>query len=140
MTASGSDADGDALSYNWEQYDLGPTTASNDYNLTNPSGNQPIFRSWSSSNDPVRTFPRKVDLVNNTVTIGEHMPTYTRDLEFKCSVRDNVAGGGAFNDDAVSFSVYGYSGPFVVTSPSGESIQGGSEVSVTWDVAGTDRL
>ena len=66
------------------------------------------------------------------------MPTYTRDLEFKCSVRDNVAGGGAFNDDAVSFSVYGYAGPFVVTSPSGGSVQGGSEVSVTWDVAGTD--
>ena len=66
------------------------------------------------------------------------MPTYTRDLEFKCSIRDNVAGGGAFNDDAVSFSVYGYAGPFVVTSPSGGSVQGGSEVSITWDVAGTD--
>jgi len=138
LKATASDSDGDAITYNWEQYDLGPATASNDYNLTNPSGNQPIFRSWSSSNDPVRTFPRKVDLVNNTVTIGEHMPTYTRDLEFKCSVRDNVAGGGAFNDDAVSFSVYGYSGPFVVTSPSGGSVQGGSDVSVTWDVAGTD--
>ena len=138
LKATASDSDGDAITYNWEQYDLGPATASNDYNLTNPSGNQPIFRSWSSSNDPVRTFPRKVDLVNNTVTIGEHMPTYTRDLEFKCSVRDNVAGGGAFNDDAFSFSVYGYAGPFVVTSPSGGSVQGGSEVSVTWDVAGTD--
>ena len=64
----------------------------------------------------------------------------SRYLEFKCAVRDNVSGGGAFNDDVVSFSVYGYAGPFVVTSPSGESIQGGSEVSVTWDVAGTDRL
>ena len=138
LKATASDSDGDAITYNWEQYDLGPATASNDYNLTNPSGNQPIFRSWSSSNDPVRTFPRKVDLVNNTVTIGEHMPTYTRDLEFKCSIRDNVAGGGAFNDDAVSFSVYGYAGPFVVTSPSGGSVQGGSEVSITWDVAGTD--
>ena len=138
LKATASDSDGDAITYNWEQYDLGPATASNDYNLTNPSGNQPIFRSWSSSNDPVRTFPRKVDLVNNTVTIGEHMPTYTRDLEFKCSIRDNVAGGGAFNDDAVSFSVYGNAGPFVVTSPSGGSVQGGSEVSITWDVAGTD--
>jgi len=138
LKATATDSDGDAITYNWEQYDLGPATASDDYNLTNPSGNQPIFRSWSSSNDPVRTFPRKVDLVNNTVTIGEHMPTYTRDLEFKCSVRDNVAGGGAFNDDSVSFSVYGNAGPFVVTSPSGGSVQGGSEVSVTWDVAGTD--
>jgi len=65
------------------------------------------------------------------------MPTYTRGLEFKCSVRDNVAGGGAFNDDVVSFNVYGNAGPFVVTSPSGGSLQGGSEVEITWDVAGT---
>ena len=138
LKATVSDSDGDGITYNWEQYDLGPATANGDNNLTNPSGNQPIFRSWSSTNDPVRTFPRKVDLMNNTVTIGEHMPTYTRDLEFKCSVRDNVAGGGAFNDDAVTFSVYGFAGPFVVNSPSGGSVQGGSEVSVTWDVAGTD--
>ena len=138
LRATASDPDGNALTYNWEQYDLGPATANNDYNLTNPSGNQPIFRSWSSTTESSRTFPRKSDLVNNTLTIGEHMPTYTRDLEFKCSVRDNVAGGGAFNDDEVSFSVYGFAGPFLVTSPSGGSIQGGSNVEVTWDVAGTD--
>ena len=65
------------------------------------------------------------------------MPSYTRDLEFKCSVRDNVAGGGAFNDASVSFSVYGNAGPFTVNSPSGGSLDGGSEVEVTWDVAGT---
>ena len=137
LKATASDPDGEAITYNWEQYDLGPSTASSDYNLTNPSGNQPIFRSWSSTTEPTRSFPRKVDLVNNTVTIGEHMPTYTRGLEFKCSVRDNVAGGGAFNDDVVSFNVYGNAGPFVVTSPSGGSLQGGSEVEITWDVAGT---
>ena len=138
LKATASDPNGNALTYNWEQYDLGPATSSSDYNLTNPSGNQPIFRSWSSTSDPSRTFPRKSDLVNNTVTIGEHMPTYTRDLEFKCSVRDNVAGGGAFNDDDISFSVYGFAGPFTVTSPSGGSIPGASYVEVTWDVAGTD--
>tara|TARA_Y100000589_G_scaffold326368_1_gene365995 strand:+ start:152 stop:2422 length:2271 start_codon:yes stop_codon:yes gene_type:complete len=138
LKATASDDDGDAITYNWEQYDLGPATSSSDYNLTNPSGNQPIFRSWSSTSDPSRTFPRKSDLVNNTITIGEHMPTYTRDLAFKCSVRDNVAGGGAFDDDVVSFSVYGFAGPFLVTSPSGGSVQGGSQVEVTWDVAGTD--
>ena len=137
LKATATDANGDEITYNWEQYDLGPATASNDYNLTNPSGNQPIFRSWSSSTDPTRTFPRKVDLVNNSVTIGEHMPSYTRDLEFKCSVRDNIAGGGAFNDASVSFSVYGNAGPFTVNSPSGGSLDGGSEVEVTWDVAGT---
>ncbi len=138
LTAIGSDSNGDQITYNWEQYDLGPATASNDYTLTNPSGNQPIFRSWSSSESPTRTFPRTADLVNNTTTIGEHLPTYTRDLQFKCSVRDNVAGGGAFNDDAVSFSVYGFAGPFKILSPQGGSLTGGSETIITWDVAGTN--
>jgi hypothetical protein len=138
LTATASDADGDVLTYNWEQYDLGPATANNDNNLTNPSGNQPIFRSWPSSTSRKRVFPRISSLVTNSTTIGEHLPTYTRDMQFKCSVRDNVAGGGAFRDDAISFSVYGNAGPFLVTSPSGGAIQGNSEVEVVWDVAGTD--
>ena len=65
------------------------------------------------------------------------MPDYTRSMTFRCSVRDNVAGGGAFNDDQMSFTVYGNSGPFVVNSP-GNILQGNSEVELTWDVAGTD--
>ncbi|MEC7693074.1 MAG: zinc-dependent metalloprotease family protein, partial [Bacteroidota bacterium] len=76
LTATGSDPDGDAVTYNWEEYDLGPSTASGDNNLTNPSGNQPIFRSFSSTSSPTRTLPRIQDLVNNTTTIGEHLPTY----------------------------------------------------------------
>lgn len=137
LEAVGSDADGDALTYNWEEYDLGPQTASGDNNLTNPSSTQPIFRSWSSTSSPIRTFPRLSDLVTNSTTIGEHMPDYTRSMTFRCSVRDNVAGGGAFNDDQMSFTVYGNSGPFVVNSP-GNILQGNSEVELTWDVAGTD--
>ena len=71
LEAIGSDEDGDALTYNWEEYDLGPQTASSDYNLTNPSSTQPIFRSWSSTTSPIRTFPRISDLVTNGTTIGE---------------------------------------------------------------------
>lgn len=137
LEAVGSDEDGDALTYNWEEYDLGPQTASSDYNLTNPSSTQPIFRSWSSTTSPIRTFPRISDLVTNGTTIGEHMPSYTRSMTFRCSVRDNVAGGGAFVDDQMSFTVYGNAGPFVVNSP-GNILQGNSQIELTWDVAGTD--
>ena len=60
LTATGSDPDGDAVLYNWEQYDLGPATASGDNNLTNPSpGNQPIFRSFSSTTSPTDVSPPK---------------------------------------------------------------------------------
>ena len=139
LTASGSDADGDALTYNWEQYDLGPATASGDNNLTNPSGNQPIFRSFSSTSSPTRTLPRIPDLVNNTSTIGEFLPDYSRNLKFKCSVRDNRAGGGGFADDLKTLSVTANAGPFLVQSPNGGStVTGNSILPVSWDVAGTN--
>ena len=139
LTASGSDADGDALTYNWEQYDLGPATASGDNNLTNPSGNQPIFRSFSSTSSPTRTLPRIPDLVNNTSTIGEYLPDYSRNLKFKCSVRDNRAGGGGFADDLKTLSVTADAGPFLVQSPNGGStVTGNSILPVSWDVAGTN--
>ena len=138
LIASGLDSDGDAITYNWEQYDLGPQTSSSDGNLTNPSGNQPIFRSWSSTTSNTRVFPRISDLVNGTTTIGEHLPSYSRGLQFKCSVRDNVAGGGAFVDQLMSLSVDGNSGPFVVTSPNSGSVPNGF-ATITWDVAGTNQ-
>ena len=119
LTATGSDPDGDAVTYNWEQYDLGPSTASGDNNLTNPSGNQPIFRSFSSTSSPTSTFPRAQDLVNNTTTIGEHLPTYSRELKFKCTIRDNRAGGGGFADDLKSLNVTANAGPFLVQAPNG---------------------
>ena len=139
LTASGSDADGDALTYNWEQYDLGPATASGDNNLTNPSGNQPIFRSFSSTSSPTRTLPRIPDLVNNTSTIGEYLPDYSRNLKFKCSVRDNRAGGGGFADDLKTLSVTADAGPFLVQSPNGGGTATGNGIlPVSWDVAGTN--
>ena len=139
LTATGSDPDGDAVTYNWEQYDLGPSTASGDNNLTNPSGNQPIFRSFSSTTSPTRTFPRLQDLVNNTTTIGEHLPTYTRGLQFKCSIRDNRAGGGGFADDLKTLNVTANAGPFLVQAPNGGgTVVGNTQLPVSWDVAGTN--
>ena len=139
LTATGSDPDGDAVTYNWEQYDLGPSTATGDTNLTNPSGNQPIFRSFSSTSSPTRTFPRVQDLVNNTTTIGEHLPTYSRGLNFKCSIRDNRAGGGGFADDLKSMSVTANAGPFLVQAPNGGGTAvGNTQLPVSWDVAGTN--
>lgn len=139
LTATASDVDGSAtLTYNWEEYDLGPATASGDNNLTNPSGTQPIFRSWPSSTSPTRVFPRIEDLVNNTTTIGEHLPTYGRDLNFKCTVRDNEVTGGVA-DDLVSMAVAASSGPFFVISPNTSmTLTAGEPTSVIWSVANTN--
>ncbi len=137
LTASATDPNNDAMTYCWEQYDLGPATAAGDNNLTNPSGNAPIFRSWSPTSSPTRVFPRISDLVNNTTVIGELLPTYARDLTFRLTVRDLYT-NGAVNDAQISFDVAGNSGPFVVTSPnSSVSWTSGSTQTVTWDVANT---
>jgi hypothetical protein len=139
LTATASDANGDILTYNWEEYDLGPVTASGDNTLTNPSGTQPIFRSWPSVTSATRTFPRPLNLVANTTVIGEHMPTYSRELNFRCTVRDNRAGGGGVAHDLVTMQVAGGAGPFVITAPNGGgTFTGNTPVTVTWNVASTN--
>src|SRR5690606_7688340 len=57
LIAAATDPDDDMLTYCWEQYDLGPATASVDANLTDPSGNAPIFRSWPPTANDTRVFP-----------------------------------------------------------------------------------
>jgi hypothetical protein len=135
LTASGSDADGDTLTYAWEEYDLGAFAPPN----TDADGQpRPIFRSFNSTTSPTRTFPKLSDILNNTSTFGEVLPTITRSMTFRVTVRDNRAGGGgSFSDDTV-LSVRGDAGPFKVTSPdTAVSWQGASQQTVTWDVANT---
>lgn len=138
LEASGEDADGDDITYNWEQFNLGPATAAGDNTLSNPSGNAPIFRSWQATESPIRVFPRIQDLVNNTTVIGETLPTYTRNLTFRCTVRDNQPSGGGVSYAALSFEVSNVAGPFLVTSPNTPiEWPGNSFQTVTWDVANT---
>ncbi len=137
LTASATDPNGDPMTYCWEQYDLGPATAGGDPDLTNPSGDAPIFRTWPPAASSTRVFPRLSDLVNNTTVIGELLPTYARNLTFKLTVRDLWI-NGAVNDAQVAFDVAGNSGPFVVTTPNTPTTWDiGSNQTVSWNVANT---
>lgn len=119
--------------YCWEESDLGPAGAP-----SAPSGNAPIFRSFDPVADPTRIFPKLSNLLNNSSTIGEILPSYARSLSFKCTVRDTQAGGVGVANDGISFSVAS-SGPFLVTAPNtAVTWTGGGLESVTWNVAGTD--
>ena len=139
LTMAGNDVDQDTLTFNWEQFDLGPSTTSSDDDLSQPSGNQPIFRSWPpATTGATRVFPRLDDLTANTTVIGEQLPTYARDLTFKATVRDNRADGGGVADDSVSYSVTDTSGPFLVTSSTAAYARNTTQT-ITWDVANTDK-
>jgi len=136
LTGSATDEDGDALTYCWEEFDLGPA-GHPDF----PSGNAPIFRSFLPVTGPSRTFPAWDDIVDGTQTRGEILPSYARNLRFRLIVRDNRAGGGGTDHRQIVFSVDGESGPFLVTFPDGgETLSSTVMHEVQWDVAGTDNV
>ena len=136
LCGSATDPDGDLLTFSWEQFDLGPAGSPE-----TPSGNAPIFRSFPAKATPCRTFPKHDDLINNTHTIGEILPTYSRTMHFRLTARDNRSGGGGLGVDSDTVvTVTENSGPFVVTSPNAVvTWEAGSAETVTWDVAGTNE-
>lgn len=136
LNATGSDANGDALTYSWEEYDLG---ASGNWNA--PVGDAPIFRPFSPVTTGARTFPKISDIVNNTTTIGEILPSYARTLKFRVTVRDNrVGGGGVMHpDDTVRVNVINTGAAFAVTAPNTALIwTSGQPATVTWNVGGSN--
>lgn len=134
LKATASDADGDNLTYSWEEFDVGAASPPN-----TDDGTRPIFRSFQPTPVPSRTFPRLLDVLSGTSTFGESLPTTTRTMNFKVTVRDNRSNGGAVNSDDMQLSVSSGAGPFAVTQPSSStSWNTSSSQTVTWDVANTN--
>ena len=129
LTASGSDPDGDPLTFAWEQMDLG------DASPPPNNANGPLFRSRAGTISPSRTFPRLADILSGAATPWEILPTVNRTANFRATARDNRAGGGGVNYDAMVLTFAG--APFRVTAPNGgETIGCGCTRDVTWDVGG----
>ncbi len=154
LKGDATDADNDALTFNWEEYDSGPAGS-----WTSAAGttNRPLFRTRVSKPVGERTFPdMRVIVANYPGTSapsamdglrGEILPTVARTMKFRLTVRDNRAGGGGVVAsgsggclDQTNF-VVNTSGafPFKVLIPNGgESYMGGSQQTVTWNVSSTN--
>ena len=134
LTATGSDPDGEPLTFTWEQYDLGPTAPLNAVD----DGDIPLFRSRPPAVSPARTFPRLADLLTGSLfpgTLGEQLPSTDRIMTFRTTARDNRAGGGAADDDEMVITVAG--APFAITSPiASGALECAVPSPVTWDVGG----
>ncbi len=155
LTAAGSDPNGDGLTYTWDQIDAGGAsypqngTEASYSDAGDPSATtRPIFRPFAASISASRTFPSLNYILNSANdppdTVGglktaEELPRVGRTLNFRVMARDNKAGGGGVNEDTVTLTVDGNSGPFLVASPNTSvSLTGGNAQTVTWSVNNTN--
>ncbi|NDB96845.1 MAG: hypothetical protein EBZ78_11915, partial [Verrucomicrobia bacterium] len=149
LTASATDADGDTLTYCWEEFDAGnaqdPTANPRD------NGSSCIFRSYNPTTNSTRVFPSLRFILansnlppafytnNGTAYInGETIPTTSRTMTYRVSVRDNRAGGGGQNWASMKVATVATAGPFRITSQStAANLTAGVPFAVTWNVANT---
>jgi chitodextrinase len=136
LSGTGTDANGDALTYQWEQMNQGTATTTNP-KVTATSG--PAFRSFTPQNNGERYFPRLATVqAGLTFWTWEAIPNVARTLNFRFTVRDNRVNGPANNSDDMIVTVNATAGPFAVSAPNtAVSYVGGSTQTVTWAVAGT---
>jgi hypothetical protein len=139
LTASGTDPDNDVLTYCWEEYDRGGSGNAWD-DVTTVA---PILRSFTPVTSPTRVFPTLSYLLQNIESYkGERLPDNARILKFRCALRDIHNGYGAFytSTDTLKLDVRTTTGLFRVTSHDvvGQQLNGYSQTTVNWDVAGTN--
>lgn len=137
LTAVATDAEGDSLSFCWEEWD-------NDGSATQPPAPTntvgPMFRSLFATESPTRYFPNLPDLADNINPEWEELPSVSRDMEFRITVRDYHEEAGCTDEDNMFVTTSSSAGPFEVVIPNGSEIW--TEVAmhtITWDVANTDQ-
>jgi subtilisin-like proprotein convertase family protein len=136
LTAIATDAEGDSLTYCWEQMDN--QVASMPPQPANTGG--PAFRSLLPVPDPTRYFPNLGAIITGATPTWEVLPSVSRNMNFRVSVRDNFMGGGCVNSTNVSLAFSGQAGPFTVLNPNTAlTWTVGSPEVITWDVANTDQ-
>ncbi len=139
LTTSGTDSDNDPITFCWEEYDRGGS--GQDWDAISTVA--PIFRSFTPSTSPTRTFMERTQLMANMeIFLGEILPVNARILRFRCTLRDMHLGYGAFytSTDTLKLDVRTTTGLYRVTSQNTNGVvwTGSSPQTVTWDVAGTN--
>lgn len=135
LSGEASDAENDSLSYSWEQYDLGVQTNSKLDDQTD-DGTKPLFRNFTPKSTGVRVFPKIDDVLSGNIAFGETLPTTTRTLNFRLTVRD---GQGNISDKAVKVNVIQSAAGFKINEPTNSSRWNNTINLVTWDTANSQQ-
>jgi len=152
LTAGGTDVNGDSLTFDWQEYDLGPN-ATVVPNSDSDGNARPIFRPYVPTIGGTRYFPSLQYVLNNAnvppstydcgratpCMTGELLPAITRTMNFQAVARDNNASSGGINTVTTQVIVDGNSGPLAVTSPNSPVTVTVTDTTnlVTWNVANT---
>ena len=143
LRGEGTDADGDNLTYCWEQYDPDPSGNTQGEFGTQARLNQvgPLFRSFPPVSSSERVFPNQFDLVDGTTNDDfEVLPAAARTMNFRLTVRDNNPAGGGIDWDQIEIDVV-REGPLELTFPDGrETLRAGETIDVTWNTRGGESL
>ncbi len=139
LTAAATDADGDALTYSWEQLD---TEIATQPPVANATGG-PAFRAMAATSEAIRYFPDYNTVVaGNLSSTWEVLPSVARTMQFGVTVRDEnvIAAQTASKETTITFDAT--AGPFEVTYPAAADIlwRDGTTETVTWAVANTNVL
>lgn len=122
-------------SYSWEQWDLGSTGQP----LLQDIGSGPLFRAFPPTQSAKRSFPQMNDVLYQTTTTGEILPSTRRSLNFRLIARDNQ-GSAATTIQTQTIEVSDQAGPFRFSWPNrAVQWQGGSIHRIRWDVANTNQ-
>lgn len=137
LESSATDADGDALTYMWDEMDKGSAC---DWNAI--TGNAPAFRSMREDTVPLRYFPKLATVVLNypMSNKGEMLAGYARSYKFRLVARDHKPGGGgvAYHSTPTTVQVVNTGAPFRVIFPNTPLTWAyNTPWTVLWDVAGT---
>lgn len=156
LTGSATDAEGDLLTFCWEQNDN--TTTIGTASVASPTKTTgPNWISFRPSTSPTRYFPQLSTILAGGVTTGplpggdaganiEALSSVARTLNFRLTVRDNASfnsspttpevGQTSFADAVITVAS---TGPFSVTVPNTNvTWAGGSTQTITWAVGSSN--
>lgn len=126
------DAEGDNLTYTWEQYDTEIVSQPPD----GSAANGPLFRGFLPDENPVRYIPSLSALATNRNPTWEQLPKRSRMINMGVTVRDNHPDAPRVSQEFIQIEVIDVGDGFRITHPTSlHYVHEGSYLDLQWNPA-----